>query len=690
MSDTTYVDFQTPAVNAAWLNDLNNFFYRGLVYGSQTYTFNGPLSYSDTNVLGSFASSVNSFNQVIIQNKNAGAVASASLVLSNDQGTANTNYADLGINSSTFAGVGSFNKPGAVFLAAATTDLVIGTYGANAIHFVVNNGATDAGGISPTGVWSISYTIPAAGAVATDVIKTLSQAPVTPYQFGAVGDGVTLDTTALLAMAATGLPWLIPNGTFLCDQPLVFTASGTAYGQITAKTGFSGKLVSIVNPTYGKRLLILGLNVYSADVRPNPYTGAASTGIYVGPSATYLGNTPCPNVTLIGARSTRFSYGIDVATFNVDCYSCQFFQNDHNARVYSTDLTNNQINDVRFFNCAMDSASSSVGQAYALRVGTSGNGTYVSSVGMGYNLKVYGCNFDGAPVYVDNVIGFDFRSYCEQASGYTYHGGALVLGSAGANTLQDVNISQSTFIQFDYAVVEKNTVLGLVVGPNNCSAVKYRELLAVACEAQGFRYIRGTSVGSFNANGDPVGTNFSSGISTSQITFSGITIDSDFLTNGTQLAPMTTSTTSWYPRGLTLDGNQNLASSVGRFRSGSAVQSAIAGNQVGQVFTFTTQAQASLFNGGDTITSSAGGASKVFSVDYVAGTAVLDSSFTGACTLSHTPVYFVGYNLSGSGSPVGVVTANPGSRYINISGGAGTTTYVKETGTGTNTGWVAK
>lgn len=45
---------------------------------------------------------------------------------------------------------------------------------------------------------------------------------------------------------------------------------------------------------------------------------------------------------------------------------------------------------------------------------------------------------------------------------------------------------------------------------------------------------------------------------------------------------------------------------------------------------------------------------------------------------------------SGTGSPEGVVTADPGTLYLNASGGANTTLYVKESGTGTNTGWVAK
>jgi hypothetical protein len=44
---------------------------------------------------------------------------------------------------------------------------------------------------------------------------------------------------------------------------------------------------------------------------------------------------------------------------------------------------------------------------------------------------------------------------------------------------------------------------------------------------------------------------------------------------------------------------------------------------------------------------------------------------------------------SGAGTPEGVVTANIGSVYLNTTGGAATSFYVKESGTG-NTGWVAK
>lgn len=45
--------------------------------------------------------------------------------------------------------------------------------------------------------------------------------------------------------------------------------------------------------------------------------------------------------------------------------------------------------------------------------------------------------------------------------------------------------------------------------------------------------------------------------------------------------------------------------------------------------------------------------------------------------------------LSGEGTPEGVITARVGTLYRRLDGGAGTTLYVKESGTG-NTGWIAK
>jgi hypothetical protein len=45
---------------------------------------------------------------------------------------------------------------------------------------------------------------------------------------------------------------------------------------------------------------------------------------------------------------------------------------------------------------------------------------------------------------------------------------------------------------------------------------------------------------------------------------------------------------------------------------------------------------------------------------------------------------------SGSGTPNGVQTGTIGDMYVDRSGGAASTLYVKESGVNTNTGWVAK
>ena len=57
------------------------------------------------------------------------------------------------------------------------------------------------------------------------------------------------------------------------------------------------------------------------------------------------------------------------------------------------------------------------------------------------------------------------------------------------------------------------------------------------------------------------------------------------------------------------------------------------------------------------------------------------------------PIRLIGEGIgwySGTGSPETVVFANIGSLYSRTDGGASTTLYVKESGNGLATGWVAK
>ena len=111
-------------------------------YGAINY---GTMNYSDVNILASFSNAVNSYNQMILQNTSNGTNASTNFNVSNDLATNSSFYGEFGMNSSGFVGGNSsaFNAANAVYLAAQSSDLAIGTYGSNAIHFVVNNNTFD-------------------------------------------------------------------------------------------------------------------------------------------------------------------------------------------------------------------------------------------------------------------------------------------------------------------------------------------------------------------------------------------------------------------------------------------------------------------------------------------------------------------------------------------------------------------
>ncbi len=119
--------------------------------GTATTLTIGTLGYTPANPFVTLQSSVNSYNQLIIRNTNTGSAASSDIVVNNDQSTDATFYGDFGMNSSGWAGSGAFNTASNVYLTATSSDLAIGTTTANAVHFVVNNGATDALTISSAG-----------------------------------------------------------------------------------------------------------------------------------------------------------------------------------------------------------------------------------------------------------------------------------------------------------------------------------------------------------------------------------------------------------------------------------------------------------------------------------------------------------------------------------------------------------
>ena len=210
----------------------------------------GTLSFSDTGLADSFQASTNSYLQSVIQNTSNGSSASASLVVANDQGTATTNFGEIGINSSTFTGTGSLSLAGATYLQSVTGDLVLGTTTANAIHFVVNNGATDALAISSAGIVSA-----ATAAVDTNTTQLATTAYVigqgylksatAASTYSLIAGSASLTTggafvaTSLAITGGTSSQFLKANGT-VDSSTYLTSATG-----VTTVNGASGAIANI-------------------------------------------------------------------------------------------------------------------------------------------------------------------------------------------------------------------------------------------------------------------------------------------------------------------------------------------------------------------------------------------------------------------------------------------------------------
>jgi len=141
----------------------------GSVYIGGQLGVGGTLDYNASGNVSFFAGNVNSYNQVIVHNHNAGNNASSDFVVSNDSTTDTTYYGDFGMNSSGWAATTSaFNTANAVYLASNSGDLAIGSLTANPIRFFYNNGTSDAvvvGGTAATIYYGTNSTSTTSGAL---------------------------------------------------------------------------------------------------------------------------------------------------------------------------------------------------------------------------------------------------------------------------------------------------------------------------------------------------------------------------------------------------------------------------------------------------------------------------------------------------------------------------------------------
>ena len=269
----------------------------------------GDLSYSDTGIMADFSMSVNSYNQVILQNRSAGAAASTNYIVSNNQGTASTFYGEFGMNSSGFSGSGSFALPNAVYLASVSSDLVIGTLGNNTLRIVTRNSSTDAMSVNSSGVATFANQI--VGSIsgsANNVRQTVTfsttggAAPNSTFD-GANALTVDYSTVGAQAPLSSGINIKTVNNNSLVGSGNVSVGTVTSVAALTIGTAGTNITSTVAN---GTTTPIITLNV--------PTASATNRGALSSSNWTTFNN----KVTSIGSITLAIGGTTTVPTVNLN------------------------------------------------------------------------------------------------------------------------------------------------------------------------------------------------------------------------------------------------------------------------------------------------------------------------------------------------------------------------------------
>lgn len=300
----------------------------------------GTLGYSDTNVLESLQSSVNSYNQLVLQNTNANSISSTDLVVANNNSTSTMYYGDFGMNSSGFTGSPIFNQPNYVYLTSTSTDLAIGTTTSNAIHFVVNNNTTDAMTINSTGTTNIvTLTVNGSslgtGAYAAIANYLTTASATSTYQ--PLNEGLT--SLSGLAYVSASFVKLTGANTYTLDTNAYLTTANAAstYAPLTSPslttptlgvaTATTINKVTITAPATSAILtLAQGSSLITSGAYPITITATGTANLQIGTGGTlgtnaYTSTSYQPlatNLTSIGAlaNSTGYLYNNGSGTFS--------------------------------------------------------------------------------------------------------------------------------------------------------------------------------------------------------------------------------------------------------------------------------------------------------------------------------------------------------------------------------------
>lgn len=256
----------------------------------------GILSFAGARLGAVFQSSQNQYYQVILQNSSSNTNASCDFVVCNDASTDATSYGNFGINSSTYAGAGIFNQPGAVYLTSTSGPLGIGTTTAHDIRFSYNGESTDALTLGANDATFGKTIRPRAGTTADSPIVLTGGTVETVPEAGAIEyDGTFLFATPTTAIGRGQIPTiqtvrLTSNGANIGSAIGDYFAGTTSITLAAASVYEIDYFIHLQKNTAGT--LTWTLTASSAPtVMTGVYYGSPITGVAAGtPTTGYAGS----------------------------------------------------------------------------------------------------------------------------------------------------------------------------------------------------------------------------------------------------------------------------------------------------------------------------------------------------------------------------------------------------------------
>jgi len=181
----------------------------------------GSTGTADTGYIATFVGNASTYAYTFTQNTNSGNTAYASHTVGNNAYGSTGAYIDMGVNSTTYnataAGypINSLSLPNTTFIESTNGDIAIGSWGANAVHFVVNGTSTtlDALTISSAGNVTTPNVLTGAEVVASNGLmvnsQTVSSSYTIPSGNSAMSSGPITVASSVSVTVPSGSRWVV-------------------------------------------------------------------------------------------------------------------------------------------------------------------------------------------------------------------------------------------------------------------------------------------------------------------------------------------------------------------------------------------------------------------------------------------------------------------------------------------------